>query len=47
MAEDSENKSKKKGINALVSFDAILTVVDRHRRYEPSDFVKEYYVADI
>jgi len=33
-------------INALQSFDAIMTVVNRHRPYEPSDFVKEYYLPD-
>lgn len=41
---DNENKD---GINALKSFDAIMTVVNRHRPYEPSDFIKEYYIADI
>jgi hypothetical protein len=44
---DKENKSEKQGINALISFDAIMTVVDCHRPFEPSDFIKEYYVADI
>lgn len=34
-------------INALRPFDAIMTVVNRHRPCEPSDFVKEYYIADI
>lgn len=38
---------KKKQINALVSFDAIMEVVDRHRPYEPNDFVEEYYIPDI
>ena len=29
------------------SFEAIMTVVDRHRPFEPSDFIKEYFVADL
>lgn len=35
------------GVNALNSFKAIMKVVDRHRPYEPSDFIKEYYIADM
>ena len=40
------DKKKTIYINALQSFDAIMTVVNRHRPYEPSDFVKEYYLPD-
>lgn len=40
-------KKKRKSINAFQSFKAIMAVVDRHRPYEPSDFVKEYYIPDI
>ena len=29
---------KKKGVDALMSFKAIMTVVDRHRDFDPSDF---------
>lgn len=53
MAKKKENKALKEQktrivrINALQSFDAIMTVVNRHRPYEPSDFVKEYYIPDI
>lgn len=36
-----------KGVDALRSFNAIMTVVDRHRPYEPSDFIKEYYIPNI
>lgn len=42
-----DEKSKKKGVDALRSFKAIMTVVDKHRPYEPSDFVKEYYIPNI
>ena len=38
---------EKKQINVLVSFDAIMKVVDRHRPYEPNDFVEEYYIPNI
>jgi len=41
------NTNKINEINALQVFDAFMTVVNRHRPYEPSDFVKEYYIADI
>ena len=41
---DNENKD---GINALKSFDAIMTVVNRHRPIEPNDFVEEYFIPDI
>lgn len=40
-------KKKGKSVNALQSFKAIVAVMDRHRPYEPSDFVKEYYIPDI
>lgn len=42
-----EKETKRSGINALRSFDAIMTVVNKRRPYEPSDFVKEYYIPDI
>lgn len=35
---------KKKGVDALMSFKAIMTVVDRHRPFEPSDFVPETFI---
>ena len=44
---ENEKQTEKRGITALDSFDAIMTVVNKHRPYEPSDFVKEYYVPDI
>jgi len=44
--QKTENTGKTIYINALQSFDAIMTVVNRHRPYEPSDFVKEYYLPD-
>lgn len=50
--KDSKIKVKKRGgkkktVDALISFKAIAAVMDKHRPYEPADFVKEYYVADI
>ncbi len=36
-----------KGITALQSFEAIMTVVNRHRPYEPSDFVPESFIPDL
>jgi hypothetical protein len=35
------------GINALNSFEAFMSVANQHRPYEPSDFVKEYYLPDL
>lgn len=35
------------GINALKSFDAIMTVVNRRRPYEPDDFVPESFIPDL
>ena len=35
------------GITALQSFEAIMTVVNRHRPYEPSDFVPESFIPDL
>jgi hypothetical protein len=29
------------------AFDVIMTVVNKRRPYEPSDFVKEYFIPDI
>jgi hypothetical protein len=37
----------KRGVDALMSFKAIMRVVDKHRPYEPADFIKEYYVPQI
>ena len=37
---------EKKEINAYESFEAFMRVVNRHRPYEPSDFVKEYFIPD-
>jgi hypothetical protein len=42
-----DKKAPIKGINALKSFDAIMTVVNRHRPYEPSDFVPESFIPDL
>lgn len=42
-----DNDVEDEGINALTSFNAIMSVVNRHRPYEPSDFVKEYYIPNI
>lgn len=35
------------GITALQSFEAFMTVVNRHRPYEPSDFVPESFIPDL
>ena len=35
------------GITALQSFEAFMMVVDRHRPYEPSDFVPESFIPDL
>lgn len=43
--EDKTNIEK--GINALKSFDAIMTVLNRHRPYEPDDFVPESFIPDL
>lgn len=43
---NNEKQTEKKGITALDSFEAIMEVVNRHRPYEPSDFVKEYFIPD-
>ena len=37
-------KKQNKGVDALQSFKAIMKVVDRHRPYEPSDFVPETFI---
>ena len=42
MKKDNDNPEK--GINARISFDAIMKVVDKHRPFEPSDFEKEYFI---
>lgn len=34
-------------ITALDSFEAFMTVVNRHRPYEPSDFIPESYTPDL
>ena len=36
-----------KMITALDYFDAIMTVVNEHRPYEPSDFIPESYIPDL
>ena len=38
--------SHKRQIAALDSFEAFMRVVNRHRPYEPSDFVKESFIPD-
>ncbi len=43
----TKSDKNNRGVDALMSFKAIMKVVDRHRPYEPSDFVKEYYVPQI
>ena len=45
--QKEDEKKPIKGINALKSFDAIMTVVNRHRPYEPSDFVPESFIPDL
>jgi len=35
------------GINAFNSLEAFMSVANQHRPYEPSDFVKEYYLPNI
>lgn len=35
------------GINALKSFDAIMTVLNRRRPYELDDFVPESFIPDL
>ena len=47
MLRRSKKEMEKKGVDAMRSFEAIMTVVDRHRPFEPSDFIKEYYIADL
>lgn len=42
-----EQETKASGINAFRSFEAFMSVANQHRPYEPSDFVKEYYIPDI
>ena len=37
----------KKGVDALMSFKAIMQVVDKRRPYEPFDFVKETFIPQI
>jgi hypothetical protein len=47
MAEEKKTDLvEKKEINAYESFEAFMRVVNRHRPYEPSDFVKEYFIPD-
>jgi hypothetical protein len=47
MAEEKKTDLvEKKEINAYESFEAFMRVVNRHRSYEPSDFVKEYFIPD-
>ncbi len=45
--QKEDEKKPIKGITALQSFDAIMTVVNRHRPYEPSDFVPESFIPDL
>ncbi len=45
--QKEDEKKPIKGINALKSFDAIMTVVNRRRPYEPSDFVPESFIPDL
>jgi len=49
MAKEKKNNKpvKSSGIKALESFDAIMTVVNRRRPYEPSDFVLESFIPDL
>ena len=34
-------------IEFSAAFDVIMSVVNKRRPYEPSDFVKEYFIPDI
>ena len=48
MANKKKKKSvKKPKLNALISFDAILKVVNKPRPYEFDDFVPESYIPDL
>lgn len=35
------------GMEASAAFNVIMTVVNKRRPFEPSDFVKEYFIPDI
>jgi len=39
--------SEKPKINAYYSFEAFMAVANSHRPYEPSDFVKEYFLPEL
>jgi len=41
------NKHFVRQITALDSFEAFMTVVNRHRPYEPSDSIPETYIPDL
>lgn len=45
--QKEDEKKPIKGITALQSFEAFMTVVNRHRPYEPSDFVPESFIPDL
>lgn len=48
MAEEKKTDLvEKKKINAYESFEAFMRVVNRHRPYEPSDFVPESFTPDL
>ena len=42
-----ENKKENKGMEAGAALKVIMTVVNKRRPFEPSDFVKEYFIPDI
>lgn len=44
---DMEKKKENKGMEAGAAFKVIKTVVNKRRPFEPSDFVKEYFIPDI
>ena len=35
------------GIELSAGYDVVMAVVNKRRPYEPSDFVKEYFIPDI
>lgn len=39
--------AEKPELNAFYSFEAFMEVANRHRPYEPSDFVKEYFLPEL
>ena len=44
---ENNEETKKSEINALRSLEAFMEVANQHRPYEPSDFVKEYFLPEL